>query len=158
MVVTVTPSAPKLTLTADISVIPPGVAANRAVTTSKEVRDAATRAEMIAVEITKVASSEAGNRACAPERSEYLDILRPTIMPSMICRSPLVQVGTEGCGSPRRPTRSVLPAPAPSRAPMRTPAGMGSRLPKKAPVDPKTRTTMKLTATLMRVSPSTQET
>jgi rhodanese-related sulfurtransferase len=62
---TAAPSAPKLKLTALISVRPPGAAANTAVTASMEVREAATRAVAIPVEVKIVVIRAAGHRARA---------------------------------------------------------------------------------------------
>ena len=127
---TAAPSAPKLKLTALISVRPPGTAANTAVTASMEVREAATRAAAIPVEVMIAVIRAAGTRARTPERSSSLDILKPTSMPKETCSSPLVPGGVATCGSPTSaPPPPTAPA-TPIRAPKRIPAGTRRRLPK----------------------------
>ena len=137
-VVTAAPSAPRAEATVDISVMPPGAAANRAVRksiwTTPAVRSAAkTPATSISAARSAAGAKERGWRQRAHAGSQRtLVILSPTYSPMATCSIWFTTGGDATVGK----FRIASPPPTPTMVPTRTPAGNRKRRPSKAPAMP----------------------
>ena len=117
----------------DISVMPPGAAAKRAVRSSIRTAHMDRTAARTPATSINAASRRAGTKERIPEVSELLVILSPTNSPMATCSIWFTTWGDATGGK----FSTASPPPTPAMVPTKTPAGTRKRRPKNAPTRPR---------------------